>query len=1410
MTSASIFSRWLAIFLGAALTLAIQNETCPGESDVNVALQTKAGQRALLLHQDSVRKIKGWVPTWDDIGKLFTGDCDYCFCPRFDGWEILTSLDLCDGYDIITDSKCGTKTYDCLVSVPTTKCEKVMGVTVACYPDVENIWDTCTEVLSCCEVEIWSWIAESWDSCVDKALGQIGDAKDMWNKYIKPLEGCTSLDGCQKAVQEGVDNVKKDFVDLVVDTATPILEAAIDKAIVPGTDVSFKDVYEIMNDLTRMSEGIMESIGGLSASPLLNTSSPCSSPSSSFLAYATSLGGAFVRKLADYVEYPEGSGYISAETPSATTMNFSIECSSEAEVTFQVEAISPDGNSDSLSLMTAEGWAVWGTGKFASWQWSIPSPVFQASSGVNQVSIKAREDGIKIKQFRMSEGGGVCRFCHTCNPTYAPVSAAAAEIYGNFVRKEDYVELPDNTGNETDSSMAFRVLCSSTAEVTFQAEVLTPDGGANSFNVATSSGLVAWDAGLASGWHWSMSSPTFRLSSGRSSLSIVGREDGIKVRSFRIITGGDQCRFCEVCTPQDGPVVATAASISGVFVAEPDYVELPQGTEGESGWDSSTLSLGLLCTETADMTFQAEVISPDPNADSFWFWNEYDGWITWEMGQRSNWGWSPTSPFVQASSAASRVLIKAREDGIKVKRFKIEDGNGVCRFCVSCSRVDGSIDTSSVSMAGSGLFVRHSDYIELPEGTYQTAGWDSSTLSFKLACTESADVTFQAEVISPDGNADSFLLSTLDGWAAWGTGKFSSWSWSFSSPVFPASSGENQVLIRAREDGIKVKRFQIIDGAGKCHFCSTPAPAVSLLEVQEQKEVLERRMGGGSKQREESSDDFHVSLSTEDDGRLCFPNLIDMVLGIWPTDCGIFQTLRDVGKPMDWIGRSISDLTGLILHGKDTTFQTLYKKIDECASFSNHVRLPGVHDFGKIPTPFFKKTEDETCISSALTRAIEWVINRIIDGAETVYKVMFDTIAQKILTEVMPLLESTKVMLTQTQKDDIYHAKYNYGDCLTEDDWAVRLQINGEMEISHSVWRNMGAGYPPESSFAFGLGGGMVLGCKDKKFKPYPFIFLSHPGGPYFEFSTKAADPKSTWELSWVLVGGAVFSGPLNKEGYQTLEEHQVLAEMEASIQMFATFPPNYCPAKSAMWHPPECGAKFLVPVYNMVEKEWKSGFEDYRPHLEFFAKSTYKTATWSSFGDMATALGNSDFFPEEAELEKSLLWEDLPVPDYIQLVDLRQTDDQLENAEQLPPTSEGSASAQSLLVQKREKGQSAGRSTKTMQESREKGKSATKRRAENAQRKPDEVKEEDFAKFLVHYALKQLATADVSSLEISKVVSNHSSGRSGHEPYAGFGVGWEGAYLICPGPKEWCNGEGMDLELFFGLTSAAGHVLWR
>ena len=130
-----------------------------------------------------------------------------------------------------------------------------------------------------------------------------------------------------------------------------------------------------------------------------------------------------------------------------------------------------------------------------------------------------------------------------------------------FVQNDGgYAEIPQG-GGVTGAMLAFDMLCTGSATATLQAEVISPDGGSDSFNLQLDDGTSeTWHLGQKTDWAWSVVSPSISVTAGTHTVKLLGREDGVQIRALTFASG-----FSEAgCTWQE----AFATSIKREYMIQ--------------------------------------------------------------------------------------------------------------------------------------------------------------------------------------------------------------------------------------------------------------------------------------------------------------------------------------------------------------------------------------------------------------------------------------------------------------------------------------------------------------------------------------------------------------------------------------------------------------------------------------------------------------------------------------------------------------------------------------------------------------------------------------------------------------------------------------------------------------------------
>jgi len=134
--------------------------------------------------------------------------------------------------------------------------------------------------------------------------------------------------------------------------------------------------------------------------------------------------------------------------------------------------------------------------------------------------------------------------CETGKPlpmSQAVISAIMGTVTAPFVVVGDHVEIPDdgtywNCGQSNcGGQIVFQMDCPSSATVSFKAEIIAPNGQSDSFFIQVDTqALKVWHTGSRASWKWSSKSPVFSVTQGRHTVTLEGREDGIKIKSLAV------------------------------------------------------------------------------------------------------------------------------------------------------------------------------------------------------------------------------------------------------------------------------------------------------------------------------------------------------------------------------------------------------------------------------------------------------------------------------------------------------------------------------------------------------------------------------------------------------------------------------------------------------------------------------------------------------------------------------------------------------------------------------------------------------------------------------------------------------------------------------------------------------------
>jgi len=135
--------------------------------------------------------------------------------------------------------------------------------------------------------------------------------------------------------------------------------------------------------------------------------------------------------------------------------------------------------------------------------------------------------------------------------------------------------------------------------------------------------------------------------------------------------------------PSPGEVMTMPLELNTTFVELPG----PPFTNCPSGWGnggcSGSVSWSFSCSKAALLRFKVMLHTPDFRSDSFWIGFDDEASVTqsWGIGIRNTWGWSHNSPKLEATAGTHTLILKGREDGLRIMEVKINNDNtSSCTF----------------------------------------------------------------------------------------------------------------------------------------------------------------------------------------------------------------------------------------------------------------------------------------------------------------------------------------------------------------------------------------------------------------------------------------------------------------------------------------------------------------------------------------------------------------------------------------------------------------------------------------------------------------------------------------------------------------------------------------------------------
>jgi len=162
-------------------------------------------------------------------------------------------------------------------------------------------------------------------------------------------------------------------------------------------------------------------------------------------------------------------------------------------------------------------------------------------------------------------------------------AAICADIEAPFEVKGDHVDFPniDTYFLEGKGMVKFDIICTSDAQLQFSTEVIAPSGHDDSFIVQFDNGKKdTWHVPNTATWDFRGWGKRYDAKKGQThSFKLLGREDGISIKTVSFTSSKDGCKFVSPCCSSD-----EAESSDGG--AESSEIEIVSSTEGS--WVKAT------------------------------------------------------------------------------------------------------------------------------------------------------------------------------------------------------------------------------------------------------------------------------------------------------------------------------------------------------------------------------------------------------------------------------------------------------------------------------------------------------------------------------------------------------------------------------------------------------------------------------------------------------------------------------------------------------------------------------------------------------------------------------------------------------------------------------------------------------
>ena len=315
------------------------------------------------------------------------------------------------------------------------------------------------------------------------------------------------------------------------------------------------------------------------------------------------------------------------------------------------------------------------------------------------------------------------------------------------------------------------------------------------------------------------------------------------------------------------------------MIAEHDYVHIPNGSpstrDGQAQYKFSCSSA------VPELALAFEVRAPNGNDDSFFIGMDDGDHFTWHIPRTNTEGgvtangatgttggasgcvrqhcedneqfhWATYQDTFAVDRGKHTLHVYGREDGTQLRKVRFVNAPA-CRWTptlppqtpeipaafgkLTAPMVlkDDFIWVPETFVAGAdgqvgegGCIDGRENRYELTAAAYGASDHCSAAAAYTFSCRNDATVAFDYEVMTPNGNDDSFYIQIDDGEVfRWDTGRHQVFEWASRAETTDVVGGRHTLIVHGREDGTKLRSIRFATGG--CGFLA----AANRLPMQE-------------------------------------------------------------------------------------------------------------------------------------------------------------------------------------------------------------------------------------------------------------------------------------------------------------------------------------------------------------------------------------------------------------------------------------------------------------------------------------------------------------------------------------------------------------------------------------------------